>query len=182
MRPCWHQHFFIYDSQDLRVTVNKEAVLRGRREPGPRDRWRILLQKEVSPTNSEYVLVSEEVLETVGNVYSLPSSTLVVGYLHACVSFPTKRAWMRPIKGGNFATWLHLTLKAIKKYFPDSNETWQGHVKCIKQEIRSTKQKKAPEVVISEEGSCKNIEYSKTIDRLYYFSLVWIDALYFFKI
>ena len=98
------EELFIYDGKDLKITVNHDAILQGWREPGPRGMWRIPLQGDIDPKKSEYVSVSEEILEQVA----------------------------RP----------HLSVEAVQKHFPESEETWQGHMKGIKQSIRSTKQKK----------------------------------------
>ena len=78
-------------------------------------------------------------VESIRNVYELPSTKQIVRYLHACAGFPTKKAWLKAIKAGNFATWPHLTAKEVRKHFPESNETAQGHLKNVKQGIRSTK-------------------------------------------
>ena len=59
----------------------------------------------------------------------LPSTKQIVRYLHACAGFPTKTVWLKAIKAENFATWPHLTAKAVRKHFPESDETAQGHMK-----------------------------------------------------
>ena len=71
----------------------------------------------------------------------MPSTKQIIRYLHAYAGFPTKTSWLKAINAGNFATWLHLTAKAIRKHFSESDETAQGHMKNFKQGIRSTKKK-----------------------------------------
>ena len=58
----------------------------------------------------------------------LPSAETRIRYLHACAGFPTKKYWLKAIKGGNYATWTNLTAEAVKQHFPESNETNQGHM------------------------------------------------------
>ena len=86
-------------------------------------------------------------------MYELPSTNQIIRYLHACAGFPTKTTWIKAIRAGNFATWPHLTLKAVQKHFPESDETQQGHMRNIKQAIRSTKMKKEATEIITSEGS-----------------------------
>ena len=86
-------------------------------------------------------------------MYELPSTKQVIRYLHACAGFPTKTTWIKAIRAGNFATWPHLTLKAVQQHFPESDETQQGHMRNIKQGIRSTKIKKEATQVVTSEGS-----------------------------
>ena len=89
---------------------------------------------------SKYVLLNKKQEKSVRNVYELPSTKRIARYLHACAAFPIKTAWLKAIKAENFATWPHLTIKAVRKHFPESDETAQGHMKNVKQDIRSTKQ------------------------------------------
>jgi hypothetical protein len=69
--------------------------------------------------------------ETAANVYSLPSITRVIKYLHAEAGFPTKETWLKAIACGNYASWPGVTTIKVKKYFPESVETQKGHMKSI---------------------------------------------------
>ena len=107
------------------------------------------------------------------NVYELPSTKEAIGYMHACTGFPTKTTWLKAIWAGNYATWPNLTAKAVTKHFPESDETQQGYMRSIKQDIRLTKTKKKHMVVPQANGTqltiplkkhhdiCMNIEESK---------------------
>ena len=86
-------------------------------------------------------------------MYELPSTAEIVRHLHTCAGFPTKSTWLKAISGGNYATWPHLTAAAVRKHFPESNETSQGHLRAIKQGIRSTKTKKAFIIVSQTDGT-----------------------------
>ena len=78
--------------------------------------------------------------EEVNNVYSLPSIPHTIGYLHAAAGFPVKETWLDAVKAGNYVTWPGLTTTGVRKHFPDSDETQQGHMKRQRQGVRSTKQ------------------------------------------
>ena len=152
----------IYDGKDLTITVSSEAILRGWRDDT--GFWRVPLQNDVAPKKSQYLLMNKESEEAIANVYELPSSEKIVRYLHACAGFPTKPTWLKAIKGGNYATWPHLSAEAVRKHFPESDETHQGHMRSVKQGIRSTKQKKEPITIKVEGGEELTIPLKKHND------------------
>jgi len=76
--------------------------------------------------------------EEVNNVYSLPSIPHTIRYLHAMAGHPVKDTWLDAIKAGNYLTWPGLTTTAVRKHFPESDETQQGHMKKQRQGVRST--------------------------------------------
>ena len=135
--------FLIYDGTNLQITINKEAILRGWRDK-PSGLWRIPLSKAGPPQKQEYVLLPKGSEEVINNVYELPSTEQVIRYLHACAGFPTKTTWIKAIWAGSYATWPHFTVTAVHKHFPESDETKNGHMRNIKQGIRSTKTKRTP--------------------------------------
>ena len=120
----------IYDGKDLTITVSSEAILRGWREVN--GLWRVPLQNDVAPRKSQYLLLTKESEEAIANVYELPSTEKIVRYLHACAGFPKKHTWLKAIQEGNYATWPHLSAEAVRKHFPESDETHQGHMKSVK--------------------------------------------------
>ena len=61
------------------------------------------------------------------NVFDLLSVDQTIRYLHACIGFPTKRTWLKPIKKGNLVGWLPVTAENVSKHFPPSKETKKGH-------------------------------------------------------
>ena len=85
-------------------------------------------------------------------------------YLHACAGFPTKTTWIKAIRAGNFATWPHLTLKSVQQHFPESDETQQGHMRSIKEVIRSTKTKKEPTEIALHDNEILTIPLKKHHD------------------
>ena len=109
------------------------------------------LEPSKSKNKAPYSVLPKEFEESVNNVYELPSTKEIVRYLHACAGFPTKSTWIKAIKGGNYATWPHLSVEAVRKHYPESDETAQGHMKSVKEGIRSTK-RKAPPLKVKLEG------------------------------
>ena len=77
--------------------------------------------------------------ERVNKVYDLPSINQTVRYLHAAAGFPTKESWLKAIKAGNFNTWPTITSSTVRRHFPESDETQQGHMKRQRQGVRSTR-------------------------------------------
>ncbi len=67
--------------------------------------------------------------EQANNVYGLPSVKQSVQYLHAAAGFPVEESWIKAIKAGNYNTWPNLTPSIVRRHFPESDETQQGHMK-----------------------------------------------------
>ncbi len=85
-------------------------------------------------------------------------------YLHACAGIPTKSTWLKAIRGGNYATWPHLSEEAVRKHFLESDETEQGHMRQVKQGVRSTKMKREVETHVLADGSRITIPLRKHND------------------
>jgi hypothetical protein len=79
--------------------------------------------------------------DVAANVYSLPLIPETIRYLHAAAGFPTKEAWIKAIKHGNYTMFPGITAETVNKHFPESVETQKGHTKKQFQNVRSTKQK-----------------------------------------
>eukprot|EP00804_Cyclotella_cryptica_P006783 CCRYP_019522-RA/>CCRYP_019522-RA protein AED:0.43 eAED:0.43 QI:0/0/0/1/0/0/2/0/364 len=71
---------------------------------------------------------------------TMPLIEQSIRYLHAAAAFPTKSTWLAAIRKGNYSTWPLITVKNVHKYFPQSEETQQGHMRNQRQGTRSTKQ------------------------------------------
>ena len=65
----------------------------------------------------------------------------MIKYLHAAAGYPTKETWVKLIKAGNYATWPGLSVKGVNKYYPETDEPPKGHMKGLRQGVRSTKEK-----------------------------------------
>ena len=65
----------------------------------------------------------------------------IIRFLHTVAGFPMKATWTKAIKVGNHATRQGLMIKAVQKYFPESEETTKGHGRKMKAGLRSMKVK-----------------------------------------
>ena len=77
-----------------------------------------------------------------------------------------KSTWIAAIRAENYCTWLGLSVKAVKECFSKSNKTQHGHMKGLRQGLRSTKEKvehkkdKQPQEALKKEHDV----YVKVID------------------
>ena len=70
----------------------------------------------------------------------MTSKASLVQYLHQAVFSPPNATLLKAVHNNQFVTWPGLTVKAVKKYLPDSSPaTDKGHMKRQKQGIRSMK-------------------------------------------
>ena len=154
----------IFDAEAAKFNVEGKMVLKGWRcnETGL---WRIPLRENWSNQNTETALLSQESsniltnkAEFINNVYELPSTEQVVAWYHAAAGYPTKATWIKAIENGHYATWPLLTVKAVKKYFPEAEETDKGHMRRVKSGVRSTKaQIEEPEEVQQAAATLANL-------------------------
>ena len=138
----------IYDANDTTITVTKGAILRGWRDERT-NLWRILLVRMVRNLNtdtalltrppSEFLLHRPNPTEAIHSVYELKTQPEIVRYLHAAAGFPTKPTWLKAIKNKQFSSWPGLTVEAVRRHFPDSDETHKGHGRRTPSGLRSTK-------------------------------------------
>ena len=95
------KELLIFDGEDLKMTVSKEAVLREWRDPGSRGVWRIPLEPDKTPMQSKYVLLNKAQQESVRTVYELPSTKQIFSYLHACAGSQQRRHGYKENQCGN---------------------------------------------------------------------------------
>jgi hypothetical protein len=72
-------------------------------------------------------------------IYKLPLTKEVVRFQHAALGFLTKAMLLTTICHKNLVTFPGMTSKNVNKFFPESDETQKGHMKQIKQGVRSMK-------------------------------------------
>jgi hypothetical protein len=118
----------IHKEGTVTITTSEPPVLEGYKN-NPAKLWK------VSATQNT------ENHEDTSKVYSLPSIQQSIKYLHAAAGFPVKEMWLDAIKYRNFVTWPGLTTTTVRKHFPDSDKTQQGHMKKQCQGVRSTRTK-----------------------------------------
>jgi hypothetical protein len=122
----------IYDANNTTITVTKGAILRGWRDERT-NLWRIPLVRMVRNLNtdtalltrppSEFLLHRPNPTEAIHSVYELKTQPEIVRYLHAAAGFPTKPTWLKAIKNKQFSSWPGLTVEAVRRHFPNSDET-----------------------------------------------------------
>ena len=140
----------IYDANDTLVTVSKGAILQGWRDKESNLIWRIPLVKMVRNVNTDTVLTKRppseflpdrpQPTEAIHSVYEPMTQPELVRYLHAATGFPTKPTWIRAIQNKQFTSWPGLTVDAVRRHFPDADETHKGHGRRTPSGLRSTKE------------------------------------------
>ena len=116
----------VHQKGTVSITTTAPPVLHGYKENGEK-LWTISDKRQ------------EVKQEEAHNVYSLPSISQSIKYLHAAAGFPVQETWIDAIQAGNYITWPGLTAAAVRKHFPDSDETQKGHMKKQRQGVRSTR-------------------------------------------
>jgi hypothetical protein len=151
----------VYDANDTIITVTKDAILRGWRDMSNK-LWRIPLVDVVQNMNTDTIIVNRpptEFLpdrppteEAIHNVYELKTSPELIRYLHAAAGFPTKPQWITAIKNKQYASWPGLSVDAVRRHFPESEETHKGHGRKTPSGLRSTKPTKEYETLDSDDA------------------------------
>jgi hypothetical protein len=154
----------VFDTETAPFKMEGKVVMQGWRCPRTK-LWRVPLTPSWTNENTETTLLSLEAtkimlekrekrypMEFVNSVYELPNQEQVVAWYHAAAGYPTKPTPTKAIEAGYFATWPLLTAKAVKKYYPETEETPKGHMRRIKSGVRSTKAQveEHPEVQVAE--------------------------------
>ncbi len=129
-------HVKIYDANNTQIIATRSAVINGWRDTST-GMWRVALLPTVSNVNTDTALLNRpptEFLpnrplptEAIHNVYELKTQPELVRYLHAAAGYPTKSTWVKAIKNNQYASWPGLMTDAVRKYFPESEETHKGH-------------------------------------------------------
>ena len=73
------------------------------------------------------------------HVYDMRTKVDLATYLHLCAWSPVPNTWIKSIENKFFTTWPGLTSQLVKKHLPKSLSTAQGHLKMVRQHVRSTK-------------------------------------------
>ncbi len=89
---------------------------------------------------SEFLPKRPPPTDAIHNVYELKTQPECVRYNHAAAGFPTKPTWVKAIRNKLFASWSGLTVDAVKRHYPDCEETPKGHGRKTPSGLLSTKQ------------------------------------------
>ncbi len=84
-------------------------------------------------------IATDNECKRIANVYDLPSVNQMIKYLHAAAGYSVKDTLVKAINAGNYTTWPGLTATAVRKHFPESNETQKRHMKHQQQGLGSTR-------------------------------------------
>ena len=139
----------VYDGLTTTITVSRKAVMEGWYCPKEK-LWRIPLVKNVSNVQHQSIPVAMSPMQILQDgpppptdqilsAYELTTRPELIRYYHAAAGFPSKPTWVAAIKNGHYQSWTGLTAAAAAKYFPESMETWRGHGRKIRMNLRSTK-------------------------------------------
>ena len=72
------------------------------------------------------------------SAYDDTSIPQLIRYLHACAGFPVTDTWTAAIDQGYYLGWPGLTTARVRKHLPKCEETAMGHMKLVRQNVRST--------------------------------------------
>lgn len=116
----------VYTKGACTITPSQPPVLQGCRNDN--GLWTVLIQKETanavwSESGYEPTTESTHLTELANNVYDLPSTQEVIRFLHASLGFPTKPPLLAAIRNKQLTTFPGLTVEAVNKHFPGSDET-----------------------------------------------------------
>jgi hypothetical protein len=76
----------------------------------------------------------------VNNVYVMKTKVDLAIYYHRALFSPPPATLINAINQGFFSTWPGLTADLISRHLPKSTATDQGHMKLVRQNLRSTQQ------------------------------------------
>jgi hypothetical protein len=79
-----------------------------------------------------------DIAESTMGLYELPSTKVVLRFLHAALGHPTQATLLTAARHGNLVTFPGLTPQNISRHFPESDKTQKGHMNQTKQGVRST--------------------------------------------
>ena len=107
----------IYDGKDTNISVPNKLIIKGWRDKKT-GLWSVPLQPRAPTPKHEVISHNKTREDTIANSYELPSAEKTIRYLHACAGLPTKKYWLKSIKGGNYATRPNLTTDAVNQHLP----------------------------------------------------------------
>ena len=73
------------------------------------------------------------------SAYTMTNKESLIKFLHQCLFCPPKRTLMHALRNNHFPTWPGLTTQAVHKYLEDAPATAKGHMKRVRQGLRSAK-------------------------------------------
>eukprot|EP00970_Alexandrium_tamarense_P017799 scaffold11398_cov137-Alexandrium_tamarense.AAC.1 len=150
----------IYDDMACRVYYQHQLVWIGQQEP-TMGLWILPLQPN-RPNASNMTAYQQQYeaanLELANNAYTMTSKSELIKFLHQCAFSPTIPTWIKAIDNGQFSSWPGLTSAAVRKYLPPSPATDKGHMKRLRQNIRSTRPKQHSPSTTAEDNMANRLK------------------------
>ena len=106
---------------------------------GPRDPSSGMYLANLKQLTRPSSLPSTPVHQFSNHIYDMRTKVDLAKYLHLCAWSPVPDTWIKSIENNFFTTWPGLTSQLVKKHLPKSLPTAQGHLKMVRQHVRSTK-------------------------------------------
>ena len=122
-----------YDEDECQVHYKKHLIWTGQREPTTK-LWVFPLDQRKPSTNQPSAFHHQA-----NSAYTMTNKESLIKFLHQCLFCPPKRTLLHALRNNNFPTWPGLTTQAVHKYLEDSPATAKGHMKRVRQGLRSTK-------------------------------------------
>ena len=119
--------------------TDQTMSLRGHRDTMSK-MWMVDISNTAQPTNTTLQVT----LPMANNVYDHKKKADIVHYLHRAAFSPVKSTWIRAIQAGFYSTWPHLTVDMVEKHLTKSQATVKGHLRQIRQNLRSTSKTATP--------------------------------------
>jgi hypothetical protein len=118
----------VLGAQSFDLTVKGKPLLTGYRASD--GLWHIPLVANEQSSGEQLCIHNKRFHnEAIHNVYDLPSNEQVIPFLHASLGFLTKRTLIKAIHNVHLNSFPRLTVNAVNKHFPESDETQKGHMK-----------------------------------------------------
>ncbi|KAL7534171.1 hypothetical protein ACHAWF_006436, partial [Thalassiosira exigua] len=128
----------IHDEKDVLITCKGAPILIGVRDSNGRYRIPLVQQRgQWQPRKPSKK--AKSILRQANSVYDLPSTEQAIKWMHAVCGYPVKSTWLAAIEAGNFVGWPLLTVRNVKKYYPETTETPKGHMNQTRKNVRTTK-------------------------------------------
>jgi hypothetical protein len=84
------------------------------------------------------------ILRRANSICDLPFTEEAIKWMHAACGYPVKSTWLAAVQVGNYTDWPLLTVRNVKKYYPETTATAKGHMNQTRKNVRSTKHKPEP--------------------------------------
>ena len=117
-----------YKEEDVLITCKGKPILIGICNKG--GRYRIPLDQRGKEQWCPRILTKTKSLKLsqANSVYDLLFIEQAIKWMHAVCGYPVKSTWIKAIKAGNFFGWPLLTVKNVRKYYPETTETPKRHM------------------------------------------------------